>query len=100
MREGQVASDLIEKFNLVLQAVLETGKTGKMSIDLSISPSRVAIGGAVVEVEMEHNIKLRTPQLSIGKSAFFVSHEGELTRDNPAQAAMFEKETKEQANGK
>jgi hypothetical protein len=98
MRSGQVAQDANMKFNEVLKAVLDTGGKGKLSIELTIAPSKMGMGGCVVEVELNHECKLKKPELQIGKSLFFVTAEGTLTRDDPQQTAMFQQEKKEIAN--
>lgn len=92
MRSGQVAADANSKFNEVLKAVLETGGKGELTIKLFVKPSKMGLGGAVLEVETNHECKLKKPELEIGRSFFFVTAEGELTRDDPAQSAMFELE--------
>lgn len=101
MRNGQVAADVNAKFNEVLQAVLETGGKGELTIKLFLKPSKLAMGGAVVEVETEHECKLKKPELAIGRSIFFVTQEGRLTRDDPSQTGMFEPLTiEEKSNGR
>jgi hypothetical protein len=100
MRSGQVAADLNAKFNEVLQAVLDTGKKGKLTIDLFIAPSKFGMGAAVIEIEMSHETKLKVPELEIGRSFFFVNKDGSLTRDDPAQTAMFVDETKQEETAK
>lgn len=89
MRNGQVASDVNAKFNEVLQAVLETQGKGELTLKLFIKPSKLAMGGAVVEVETEHECKMKKPELAVGRATFFVTQEGRLTRDDPSQEAMF-----------
>lgn len=88
MRNGQVASDVNCKFNELVKAVLETGSKGELTIKLLVIPSKYALGGAVVEVETEHECKAKKPELKLGKSTFFVTKEGRLTRDHPDQIAM------------
>lgn len=95
MRSGQVAADCNSKFNEVLQAVLETGGKGELVIKLFIKPSKMGMGGTVVEVETTHECKAKSPELSIGRSVFFVTADGVLTRDDPAQTAMFVSEIQE-----
>lgn len=92
MRSGQVAADLNNKFNKVLQGVLDTGGKGELTLKLFVRPSKMGMGGAVVEVEMDHDVKLKVPELEIGKSFFFVDKDGALTREDPAQSAMFAQE--------
>ncbi len=92
MRSGQVAADCNQKFNDVLRAVLETGGKGELTIKLFVKPSKMGMGGTVVEVETTHECKMKRPELAIGRSVFFVTAEGQLTRDDPAQTAMFMQE--------
>lgn len=97
MRGGQVASDCNQKFNEMLQAVLETGGKGELTIKLFVKPSKLAMGGAVVEVETEHECKSKKPELPVGRSVFFVSTDGALTREDPNQSAMFDAEESDMA---
>ncbi len=90
MRNGAVVMDLNAKFQEVLKAVLETAGKGELTVKFTIQPSKLGMGGAVIEVETEHDVKLKRPELKVGKAVFFVTKEGDLTRDDPAQAAMFE----------
>lgn len=89
MRSGRVLQDINTKFNQVLAAVLDTGGKGKVTIELNIEPGRMGTGGCVLEVELSHNIKLKTPEHDIGKAVFFVDKSGLLTRDDPEQTDLF-----------
>jgi len=103
MRNGQVAADCNKKFNEVLTAVLDTGGKGELTLKLSVKPSRMGMGGVVLEVEASHELKTKKPELPIGKATFFVSSDGTLTRDDPSQGTMFEMpqdEAKEKQNGR
>jgi len=90
MRNGAVAADCNKKFDEVLAAVLETGGKGELQIKLFVEPSKMGMGGAVIEVETRHECKLKKPELAVGKSFFFVTKDGDLSRDDPDQIAMFE----------
>jgi hypothetical protein len=90
MRSGQVAADIKQTFNEVLTAVLETAGAGELTVKFKIKPAKLGMGGAVIEVETEHETKLKRPELKVGRAVFFVTREGQLTRDDPAQVAMFE----------
>lgn len=90
MRNGQVATDCNLKFNEVLKAVLDTGGKGELTIKLMLKPSKLGMGGAVIEVQASHECKLKKPELAVGSSYLFVTNEGMLTRDNPDQVAMFD----------
>lgn len=90
MRNGAVAADVSAKFDEVVKAVLDTGGKGELTVKLFVKPSKMGMGGCVIEVETEHECKLKKPELAIGRSVFFVTKEGRLTREDPNQAAMFE----------
>ena len=89
MRSGQVAQDCNEKFNEVLTGVLETGAAGELTITLKIEPAKLGMGGCVLEVKASHKLKTKVPELEIGAAMFYVTKDGRLTRDDPAQTAMF-----------
>ncbi len=95
MRNGQVAADCNQKFNEVLGAVLDTGGKGELTIKIFIKPSKMGMGAAVLEVETAHECKTKKPELEVGRSFFFVTKDGTLTRDDPAQVAMFQMEAQE-----
>jgi hypothetical protein len=100
MRGGQVMADLDAKFNEVLSGVLATGGKGKLTVDLTVEPSKMAVGGMVLEVAIQHNAKMKIPELKIGRSAFFVTSAGDLSRDDPAQEAMFSPEKHKETQNK
>lgn len=92
MRNGAVANDIGAKFNEVLKAVCETAEKGELTIKITVKPSKLAMGGQVVEVETQHECKMKKPELGVGRSLFFVDKDGRLTRDDPAQTDMFNTE--------
>jgi len=103
MRSGKVAAHINEKFSDCLRAVLDTGGKGEVTIKLLIRPSKVGMGGVVLEVDMDADTKVKKPELAIGSSVFFVDKEGSLTREDPDQAGLFaaaEEVREEQANGR
>jgi len=90
MRNGEVLLDVNGKFNELLEHVLSIGAKGSITLTVQVQPSKRALGGAVVEVTASHDCKLKLPELAIGNSLFFVTKDGRLTRDDPAQTEMFE----------
>jgi hypothetical protein len=89
MRNGEVARDIATHFDELKKAVLDTRGKGKLTIELFMEPRKCAIGGAVIEIKTDHTFKVKKPELAVGSAHFFVTAEGELTRDDPAQEAMF-----------
>ena len=89
MRSGAVAIDISNKFDEMIRAVLDTGGKGELTIVLKAEPSKLGMGGAVLEIQAEHTCKMKKPELAVGKSFFFVTRDGMLTRDDPLQTDMF-----------
>lgn len=96
MRNGAVAADINAKFDEMVTAVLETGGKGELVVSLKVEPSKLGMGGAVLEVQAQHTCKMKKPELEVGKAFFFVTKDGTLTRDDPAQTAMFELQNQQQ----
>lgn len=94
MRGGEVAMDCNRKLHELISAVLEAGKGGELALRVKVAPSKFGMGGAVLEVQVEHDCKVKKPELSLGKSLFFVSQDGTLTRDDPRQIALYGEEAK------
>lgn len=90
MRNGKVAADIGQKFQEVLDAVLSTGGKGKLTIEIDIAPEKMEMGGLVAEIQTSHSCKLKKPEKDIGRSIFFVTKSGDLTRDDPDQMALLE----------
>jgi hypothetical protein len=100
MRSGRVATDCNEKFNEMIAAVLETGGKGELVIKIKAAPATKGRGGCVLSIVTEHECKIKKPELEIGDSIFFVTPDGLLTREDPAQAAMFAEEPAEAKGAK
>jgi hypothetical protein len=99
MRSGRVAMDCNAKFNEMIQAVLETGGKGELTIKIKAVPATKGRGGCVLSVLAEHECKIKKPELEIGSSTFFATPEGLLTREDPAQAQMFDAEDPAEVKG-
>ncbi len=93
-RNGEVAVDLNRKFNEILSAVLEVGGKGELDIKFKIKPAK-AKGGRVLEIDITHETKMKRPEMPVGVATFFVTTEGDLVRDNPAQTELFAELRKE-----
>ena len=89
MKNGQVAAQINRHFDEVVEGVLATGAQGELTVKVKVKPSRFAQGGAVLEIEAEHKCDAKIPELKPGRSIFFVTNEGRLTRSDPAQEEMF-----------
>lgn len=90
MQQGQVLCDCNQKFNELLGAVESTGGKGELFIKVVVKPSKFAMGGGVLQVDITHNAKIKKPELSVGSSMFFVTADGDLSREHPDQITMYE----------
>lgn len=89
MRSGQVVIDLNKKFSELITAVKDTGGKGNLTVTLHVEPSKLGMGATVLEVKIEHETKMKKPELPIGPSLFYLAADGSLSRDAPDQANMF-----------
>ena len=88
MRSG-VSVNINEKFNELVDAVLEVRAKGKLTIEINVAPQKVSKQGNVVEVTMHHTIKMVKPEEKPSATTFFVNDEGRLMREDPAQEKLF-----------
>ena len=89
LKDGETIIEANRKFTDLMNAIIAVGQKGKISIDLEIRPSRMAMGGVVLEVEIDPSVTTKKPELPFGKSLFFITEDGGLSRQNPAQERMF-----------
>ncbi len=97
MQRGQVLCDINEKFNCLMKSVMETGGKGELTVKLMVKPSKFALGGGVLQVDLEHECKVKKPELSVGASTFFtLDTEGNIGRNPPGQDMLYEEEEQKQ----
>lgn len=89
LRNGAVAIEGSEKLTEVMKAVMDTGKKGKLSLSIDITPSKWTMSGGVKEVEVLAKYVIVEPAHDPAKTTFFTTKEGSLTREDPNQTAMF-----------
>lgn len=77
------ASDLLAQ---VTEAVAATGKNGKITLTVAVSPLKGADG----TVQVKGNVTASVPKTDFA-SIFYVAEGGELTRDNPSMDPLFER---------
>jgi hypothetical protein len=87
-RNGGCAIDMQLAVEEVLQAVRDTGKSGKVVLTLGIKPATK--GGEVDTVLMTDSIKVDAPKLSKKETVFFVGSDNTLSRQDQRQISMLE----------
>jgi hypothetical protein len=80
------------------EAVVRTGKKGKITITLDVEISGRNKEGRVNQLDIVPAVTLKEPLPNQGASIFFVTEENKLTREDPDQLAMFGE--KEQTSGR
>lgn len=87
MRNGQTAVECTQKFSELISAIMDTGKKGVLTLKVTVAPGRM-LHGQVKDVEITHACTLTKPEFDPGKSIFYTTEEGELTRHDPGQMPL------------
>ena len=82
-RSGLLHSELSRELADVVRNVMEHGKDGKLTLTLTISPSKV--NGAV---EVSDQVNAKPPQADRDAGLFFADHHGNLSRRDPRQPEL------------
>lgn len=82
-RRGDTLRDLSEACQEVVQRVRETGRAGTLAFTLKFSPES---DGEMVQIE--DDIAVKMPKAKKGKSMFFTTDDGGLSRTDPNQMEL------------
>lgn len=82
-RGGSTHDDLSEKLQELVAAVTEEGKSGTLTLTISVKPLGKGDG-----LEVGADVKIKPPVPKVGVSIFFASPENNLVRQDPRQQAM------------
>lgn len=81
---GDIANDLTGKLKALSTSVQELRSPGKLVLEISMKPSDMADTG----VEVLTKAKLTLPEKKPTKQLYYVSHNGDLQRNDPRQVEM------------
>lgn len=85
MRHGTLLDDLANAQALLLHAVRETGKPGKLIVELIVAPEKGQTGA----VRVSDKVTLKAPEADVADTLAFITAEGDrLTRRDPRQAEL------------
>lgn len=79
LRFGTLTDDLTKALNELTQKVADTGRSGDLTLKLSLKPGK---GG---QIEVFDDIRVKAPKEERGSSIMFASPEGNLMREDPRQ---------------
>lgn len=82
IRGGALESELADRTTELVHAVDDTGKKGKLALEITIAPAGKG------RVDVSATIKSTTPVHNTESSLFFVTEEGTLTRRDPRQLEL------------
>lgn len=89
MSRGTVIEEINAEFGSILDSVRKDGGEGELTVKIKVKGASWTHEGDLTEVSISHSMASKRPKRKIGASTFFVTREGELTRNNPEQAEMF-----------
>ena len=82
MRNGRFSQQLTTELDDLAKAVHSTGKSGKLSISLTLKPS------GENGIEMEGKASTTIPRPDVGKAFYFMDENSELSRTDTRQREM------------
>lgn len=88
MRNGGAAIEMQESLEKVIQAVRDTGKTGKITLALTVKPATK--GDDVDMVFLQDTIKAECPKPNKKETVFFVGPDNSLSRQDQRQLSMLD----------
>lgn len=86
LRRGQTRAELDEELTKLVNRCRETGKVGDLTLKIKVRPDDESV------VSLEDQVTTKLPEFPRGKSIFFATPDGVLTRDDPRQKDLHLKE--------
>lgn len=84
LRRGRVNSELTEATHELINACVDTGKKGSITLTLTFEPDKDDEG----RFRVTDAITTKTPRRNVKPSLFFITRENNLTRTDPNQEAF------------
>lgn len=85
MRRGWVVEEASQRLAEVVIAVQETGKAGKIALELTVKPQSRGDNAVILSAK----VAMKKPQADMPEAVFFADSDGSLLRDDPTQMRMF-----------
>ncbi len=82
IRYGELNDELAEAMNELVTKVSSTGKTGKLTLTLSLKPGKSG------QIEIADDLKVTPPKEERGHTIMFATPEGNLQREDPRQRSI------------
>lgn len=85
MQSGRVAEEMNRHWRELLDSVMANGGAGQINISLKLKPVGTTPDGRVAQIEIEHATAIKKPRRQSGKSFFFATADGNLSRKDTRQ---------------
>lgn len=94
LKAGKAHVDCSRKLSELVDAVCDTSKKGKLVLELLVEPSGME-DGRVSETSVTWACRIAKPEHDTGRSIFFVTKDGCLTRNDPNQMELYNEHAEE-----
>lgn len=84
IRRGNLLEESADKLQEVVSAVEETGKSGKLIIEITVTPASKGQGA----VKVADKITAKLPTLPVGETIMFVTTDNNLVANDPRQRSL------------
>jgi hypothetical protein len=88
LRRGKVASELTDEIHDLVAACRDTGKKGSVTLTLTVEPDKDADMDREPRIRISDLITTKRPRRNVKPSMFFVTDDGNPTRQDPRQDAF------------
>jgi len=84
LRRGKVNADLTDAVHELMQACVDTGKKGSLTLSLTFEPDK----NDESRFAVLDQITVKTPRRTVKPSLFYLTRDGNLSRTDPDQDAF------------
>jgi len=84
IRRGAFIDEMADAIQQVVASVEETGKAGKVLVEISVAPASKGQGA----VKVADKITLKLPALPAGETIMFVTPDNNLVANDPRQSSL------------
>jgi hypothetical protein len=86
LRDGRVHAELSQQLSDLIAKVKETGKGGELTLKIKIKPA--TRGADVDKITVSDAISITLPKPERGEDFFWLTEEGDLSRNHPKQQEL------------
>lgn len=88
LNEGNIHAALTADLAELLRTVQATGRAGALTLKLKVVPAMKADGGTVDRINVTADRKLELPKSVMPSDFFYLTDDGETTRNHPRQQSL------------